>query len=193
MANINIKKASVWVTTYKKYSSGITKGGWFYLADYEDKEAFENHCKRLHKDEERPEFLFSDFSDIPKSFIDESRISDNFWLILEATKDLNEQELEAFNIWANLKEYDLEYYIKKGYDIKDRFMDSWRGTYETMTDYVIEYMDETGYFDEIKDKNKRHEIREYFDHEKYGEMLLMSDYYDFDDKQVFLNLDRGSN
>ena len=163
------------------------------LTDYNSKEEFIKACADLHKDENDPEYMFQSYENIPQSMCNESFISSYFWQVVNATKEMTEETLEAFNIWVNLKEYNIEDYIEKGYDIGERFSDSWRGKFETITHYAVEILEEQGYFDCISNEDIRKEIFEYFDHEKYGNNLIINDYIDYDNEHVFINLDRGSN
>ncbi len=79
--------ASVYVGTYNKYNNGSIAGKWMNLSDYESKEDFYKACRELHKDEKDPEFMFQDWESVPRSFIGESSISENFFELKNAIED----------------------------------------------------------------------------------------------------------
>ena len=57
--------AKVYVGTYRKYNNGSLAGGWLDLADYNDYGAFIAACKKMHEDENDPEFLIEDSEGFP--------------------------------------------------------------------------------------------------------------------------------
>lgn len=57
--------AAIYVGTYGKYANGSIFGKWLELEDYETAEDFYKECRRLHKDEHDPEFMFQDWEGIP--------------------------------------------------------------------------------------------------------------------------------
>jgi antirestriction protein len=85
---------AVYCGTYGKYSSGSIAGGWLNIEDYADKEDFYNACKKLHKDEADPEFMFQDWEGIPSAFISECDVDESLWLWL-ALDHGNKQEIAA--------------------------------------------------------------------------------------------------
>lgn len=106
----NLMQASVYVGTYGKYNSGSIAGKWLKLSKYESKNEFLQACKRLHRDESDPEFMFQDYENIPESMIDESFISDEIWTVFEILKKYDANLQEAFAEWceANGYEQDLQ-------------------------------------------------------------------------------------
>lgn len=106
----NLMQASVYVGTYGKYNSGSIAGKWLKLSKYESKNEFFQACRRLHKDESDPEFMFQDYENIPESMIDESFICDEIWTVLEILKKYDTNRQEAFAEWceANGYEQDLQ-------------------------------------------------------------------------------------
>lgn len=106
----NLMQASVYVGTYGKYNSGSIAGKWLKLSKYESKNEFLQVCKKLHKDESDPEFMFQDYEDVPESMIGESFISDEIWKVLAVLKKYDANRQEAFAEWceANGYEQDLQ-------------------------------------------------------------------------------------
>ncbi|WP_313190634.1 antirestriction protein ArdA [Sphingobacterium sp.] len=96
---INTSEARVYVGTYRKYNDGSIFGKWLDLSDYANSEEFYTACKKLHDNEEDPEFMFQDYENIPKGLIGECWISDNIFEVLEALEDMDETRKEAFLIW----------------------------------------------------------------------------------------------
>lgn len=74
-----LAKARVYVGTYRKYNEGSIDGAWLNLADYKSKNEFLEACRRLHKDEADPEFMFQDWEGIPSWMIRESSIDAEVW------------------------------------------------------------------------------------------------------------------
>lgn len=106
----NLMQASVYVGTYGKYNSGSIAGKWLQLSKYESKNEFLQMCKRLHKDESDPEFMFQDYENVSDSMIGESFISDEIWKVLAVLKKYDANRQEAFAEWceANGYEQDLQ-------------------------------------------------------------------------------------
>ncbi|WP_052045006.1 antirestriction protein ArdA [Prevotella amnii] len=106
----NLMQASAYVGTYGKYASGSIAGKWLQLSKYESKNEFLQTCKRLHKDESDPEFMFQDYENVSDSMIGESFISDEIWKVLAVLKKYDANRQEAFAEWceANGYEQDLQ-------------------------------------------------------------------------------------
>lgn len=74
----------LYVGTYAKYAAGSLKGAWLDLAKFENAEAFEAACRRLHKDEMDPEFMFQDVEtseDWEEGLYSESAIPREWWAL----------------------------------------------------------------------------------------------------------------
>lgn len=106
----NLMQASAYVGTYGKYASGSIAGKWLQLSKYESKNEFLQVCKRLHKDESDPEFMFQDYENVSDSMIGESFISDEIWKVLAVLKKYDANRQETFAEWceANGYEQDLQ-------------------------------------------------------------------------------------
>ena len=74
----------LYVGTYAKYAAGSLAGAWLDLADYADADAFERACRRLHRDERDPEFMFQDVEaseDWEQGLYSESAIPREWWAL----------------------------------------------------------------------------------------------------------------
>lgn len=71
--------ARVYVGTYHKYNSGSIEGAWLSLSDYANRDEFYAACRKLHKDEADPEFMFQDWEGVPSWMIGESHIDAEVW------------------------------------------------------------------------------------------------------------------
>lgn len=91
MEKSKLLKARVYVGTYKEYNNGSLFGEWMNLADYQSKEEFLDACKDLHSDEDEPEFMYQDYSNIPDGMINESYIDPRIFGIIQCAKDMMTQ------------------------------------------------------------------------------------------------------
>jgi len=172
---IKMAAASVYVGTYSKYNNGSIFGKWLNLSDYADKSEFYEACKKLHKDEDDPEYMFQDFENIPSELISESWISDNIFNIMEGFENLEESLKEPFLIWCNnghrsfLEDFD---------DLINSFEDDYVGEYGSEEDFARELIEERGDLTDF--------VKQYFDYESYARDLFCGDYWS-DGGYVFLN------
>ncbi|MDL2257101.1 antirestriction protein ArdA [Bacteroidales bacterium OttesenSCG-928-I14] len=172
----NLSEARIYVGTYAKYNNGSIFGEWLDLSDYSDKEEFYDACRKLHSDEEDPEYMFQDWENIPEALISESWISDNLFEIIEAISDLSESNQEAFFIWldngsCNLDRNDIHQLI-------DSFQDDYQGVYQTEEEYAYEVVEQCYDLPEF--------ALRYFDYDSFARDLFISDYW-FEDGHVFRN------
>jgi antirestriction protein len=73
---------SVYVGTYAKYNHGDLSGAWLDLDDYSDKEEFLAACKKLHADEEEPEFMIQDKEEVAfDDLVSESYVDGRIWAV----------------------------------------------------------------------------------------------------------------
>ena len=72
-------KPRLYVGTYAKYNNGSIAGEWVDLEQFDCKEDFYKYCKKLHKNEHDPEFMFQDFEGFPKDMYSESGIDDRLF------------------------------------------------------------------------------------------------------------------
>lgn len=146
----NLMNASAYVGTYGKYNSGSIAGKWLQFSKYESKNEFLQTCKRLHKDESDPEFMFQDFENVPDSMIGESFISDEIWKVLAILKKYDVSRQEAFAEWCEANGYEQDLQAIKEFStikfkknslpheflLKEEFAKIW-GNDKEMQDYCL--------------------------------------------------------
>ena len=86
----------LYVGTYAKYNAGSIAGAWLDLDKFKDAEEFEATCRRLHKDERDPEFMFQDVETDPgcdwqEGLYSESSMPRDYWK-LKAEHDAAKRE-----------------------------------------------------------------------------------------------------
>lgn len=96
MAKLAILDAAVYCGTYKKYNEGSLDGGWLHLGRYQNGEAFLEACKKLHADEDEPEFMYQDSEYLPDEFYSESCIYPEVFEVIQAIKSMNADKQAAF-------------------------------------------------------------------------------------------------
>ena len=176
MTTINIADAAIYVGTYKKYNEGSIFGKWLKLSDYADKKEFYKACKKLHKDEQDPEYMFQDYENIPQSLVGESWLSDRFFEVKNGIENLAESQKKPFLIWCNngcgdLSQEDID-------DLISAFESEYIGEYDSEEDYARERVEER---DDLTDFAKQ-----YFDYEAYAIDLFMGDYWS-EGRYIFQN------
>lgn len=145
----------IYIGTYAAYNSGSLRGGWLFLDDYDDSEAFYEACRQLHKAEADPELMFQDWEGIPDNFIDESELSPDYWSWREIVEN-SHLDREVFDAAAEI-------------DIPaDEVEECYAGEYSTRADLAAELLDDTGELDQIPEN-----LRHYFDYDSYGRDLLL--------------------
>lgn len=96
MAKLAILDAAVYCGTYKKYNEGSLDGEWLHLGRYQDNAAFLEACKKLHADEDEPEFMYQDSEYLPDEFYSESCIYPEVFEVIQAIKSMNADKQAAF-------------------------------------------------------------------------------------------------
>ena len=96
-ADLNSLNPALYVSTYRKYNSGILNGGWVDITSFSNGDEFMKYCvTELHKDEDDPELMFQDHQNFPEYLYGESMSSKEIDEILEWWKNENaEREQEA--------------------------------------------------------------------------------------------------
>ena len=144
------------------------------LSDYSDKEEFYKACRELHRDEADAEYMFQDWDNVPEGLIGESWISENLFALRDAVEDLDDTEQEAFFVWCNYKNRDLE---GENADFLVRnFRDEYQGQYGDEEDFADRIVEECYDLPEF--------AKTYFDYSQFAGDLFMCDYW-FDDGFVF--------
>ena len=118
--------SKIYVTTFSKYNSGSAQGSYLDPQDYYDREDFLEACQELHRDEEAPEFMFTDFPEIG-GLITESDIDSKLWDVLE----LSPHEREIVAVYCSV------------YSIKEKSVEhilgSFEGTFDSHADFAEEH------------------------------------------------------
>jgi antirestriction protein len=175
-------EAKIYVGTYGKYNGGSIKGAWLDLTKYADKKAFVKACKKLHKGEHDPEYMYQDYEgvlhDMPKTWISESHLSEQVFEFMEHYKD-DEEKGEAFLNWISHVGYtgDFDYLVSQ-------FDEAYEGEYDNEKAYA-EYLAEQNGWYAVMEKAKINVY--YFDEAAYARDLFMSDYF-YSGGVVFRNL-----
>lgn len=152
-------KPQVYVGTYAKYNDGSIFGAWVDLSSFDSHDAFIEHCKALHKDEQDPELMFQDYEGFPEYYYNECEIDPDLW-----------------DNYINLDDDDkllLEAYIDATGDNDatiDDARDSFYGKFDSDFDFAYDYIESTGLLSGLDESIKR-----YFDYETFTGDLL----YDF--------------
>jgi len=168
MKTKTVNTPSIYVGTYSKYNNGSLEGKWMDLTDYSDKDEFLQACQELHKDESDPEFMFQDYENIPEAFISESGIDENFWNYINAIKELDGDDLEAFEIWmSNDSSRDLSEDVE---GLIEQFRDDYCGHFKNgLEDYAYELVQDCYFTKETPDIFIR-----YFDYTSFARDLELN-------------------
>ena len=159
-------EASVYVGTYAKYAGGSIEGAWLDISDYESKADFIEACRKLHEDEDEPEFMFQGWEHIPSDLISENYISS---LIFKLKSILLADEEDPFITWVGeYSDWDnLWGNIDKSVET---FREQYCGEWDSEEDYAEELFNEF-YAYEIPTH-----LRCYIDYEAFARDLFMDGY-----------------
>ena len=142
--------ARLYVGTYAKYNSGSIAGAWLDLEDYRDKEEFLTACAELHKDESDPELMFQDFEGFPKSYYNESSVSDDLWAWLE----LDESDRELLTVYTE--------HVRDDGTI-EQARDAFAGKADSESDWAAQWLEDTGGLAGVPEH-----LQNYIDYEAYA-------------------------
>lgn len=123
--------ASVYVSTYGKYADGSLEGTWIDLQSFGDASQAMDFLRRLHSDEEDPEFMFQDYSNLPRALYHES---------------MNEDDLVKIYEWLSLEEDERDM-VKEYWDEHDGMTEI-----QDIIDRCVYHGDPNDYFDELADE-----------------------------------------
>lgn len=159
----------VYVGTYAKYNEGNLGGAWLELEAYADHEEFMEACKKLHEDEDDPEFMFQDTEDIPPSLCNRDYINPGCWDVIEAREEHGKDAVDAyiriFDEWDEIK-----------------FRDTYRGDHNSWADFAAYVASETGIFN-----NASEVLQTYFDYEAFGRDMRLSGEFHEENGHYFSN------
>lgn len=122
MRQLDIRRAAVYCSTYKKYISGNLGGAWINLANYSSAREFYAKCAEIHKDEADPEFMFQDAGHLPAELYCEESVYSEYWTVINEVKAWPPEKEEAY----------CDYLGENGFpaccDSLDEFLDNYTGT-----------------------------------------------------------------
>lgn len=148
--------------TYGKYNAGNITGMWVNLStfggNYEDFEAF---CLAIHADEEAPELMYQDHTNIPDSLYQESMGENGFNKIMEYCELCEEYNVFAVN----------DFLERWSPEDLDRMPDAYVGVYYSREEFAEEKADE------VFDLPNMGEIAQYFDYKAYARALFTGNYH----------------
>ena len=130
---------AIYVGTYHKYScKNSLYGLWIDLTTFDEYDELCDFCRRLHCDENDPEYMTQDFENYPKSLYHEGGIptAEEFERINEYAA-LSDEKKEAFEIY--LDNYNENATIEE-------FEERYEGKYESGEDFAEYLCEECGYF-----------------------------------------------
>lgn len=150
------EEPSVYVGTYAKYNNGSIDGEWVKLTDFDTYDEFVDYCRKLHSDEDDPEFMVQDFEGFPRAWYHESGLptEEEFDKIVELG-NMDDDEREAYE--AYLGEFDGDF---------DDFRERYQGKYDSEEDFAQQLLDDVGMPDDLEN---------YFDYDAFGRDMM----YDF--------------
>lgn len=147
--------------TYGKYNAGNLRGMWVNLSTFDSYKDFEAFCLSIHADENDPELMYQDHTNIPDSLYQESMGKKGFEKIMEYR-----EMCEEYNIFA-VDDF-LEWLSPEDLD---RMPDAYVGVYFSREEFAEEKADEEF------DLPNLGEIALYFDYEAYTRTLFTGNYY----------------
>lgn len=134
---------AIYCGTYYKYNCGSLYGMWVDITTFDDYSEFCEFCRRLHHDENDPEFMVQDFEYFPKSWYHESGLptEEEFDRIKEYA-ELDDNEKEGYNAYLDN--------INEKADV-DEFRDHYEGKWDSPEDFAENLCEECGYFNNLPD------------------------------------------
>lgn len=148
----------VYVGTYAKYSEHNIYGEWFDLCDYADYNEFLEECKKLHADENDPEYMIQDVSTPIDIFEDEPTFAE-IRAFYEA-RDLAESSKNEHNL--DIDDLLYMYYTEPEFkedDIyaygDDEFEDGCEPNIDSQYSCFFDY---ESYYETIKQEHTSHEL-----------------------------------
>lgn len=147
--------------TYGKYNTFNVRGMWVNLSTFDDYEDFEAFCLAIHADEDDPELMYQDHTNIPNSLYHESMGEKGFVKIMEyreLCEEYNVFAVDDFLEWLSPEDL-------------DRMPDAYVGVYDSQEEFAEEKADE--------DFNLLNmgEISQYFDYKAYARALFTGNYH----------------
>lgn len=148
--------------TYGKYNSGNLRGMWVDVSTFDDYEDFANFCYAIHADEEDPELMYQDFSNMPGSLYHESMGEEGFNKIAkycELCDDYCVSAVDDFLEWDSTEDL-------------DNMHDAYVGVFDSKEDFAREIVSDCYDIEKMMGS-----LADYFDYEAFSRDLFMCDYY----------------
>ena len=147
--------------TYGKYNAGNLRGMWVNLSTFDSYKDFEAFCLAIHADENDPELMYQDHTNIPDSLYHESMGEKGFDKIMEYREMCEEYNVFAVDDFIEwLSPEDLE-----------RMPDAYVGVYFSREEFAEEKADE------VFNLPNMGEIAQYFDYKAYARALFTGNYH----------------
>ena len=147
--------------TYGKYNRFNVRGMWVNLSTFDNFEGFERFCLAIHADENAPELMYQDHTNIPDSLYQESMGEEGFNNIVKYCELCEEYNVFAVN----------DFLERWSPEDLNRMPDAYVGVYDTPMDFAYEKADEVFNLPNIGD------IALYFDYDAYTRTIFVNDYY----------------
>lgn len=147
--------------TYGKYNKFNVRGMWVNLSTFDSYKDFEAFCLAIHADENDPELMYQNHTNIPDSLYQESMGEKGFAKIMEYI-----EMCEEYNVFA-VDDF-LEWLSPEDLD---RMPDAYVGVYDSPEEFAEEKADE------VFDLPNMGEIAQYFDYKAYARALFTGNYY----------------
>ena len=133
----------IYVGTYNKYNNGSIYGEWLDLSNYSDIQELHAEMRKIHKDEEDPEFMFQDY-ECPDFFqklnlISECHISENIFEVIEIIENCS-YVIEVIEAYCNCI-YPNNETIE---EIIEKIEESYNGEYSNDNEFVQELLESCG-------------------------------------------------
>ena len=133
----------IYVGTYQKYNEGSLYGAWLDLEDYSDFEELHEAMRKLHQDEEDPEFMLQDYEclEIIKDLglISESYISEDIYEVMEAIENsyYDVEVIEAYMYCIGSPSNEI-------HDILKKVNESYYGEFSSDIGFTEQLLEDTG-------------------------------------------------
>ena len=150
---------AVYVGTYRKYNNGSLFGEWVTISDFDSYEDFMAYIRKLHADEDDPEFMYQDYEGFPRAWYSESDLSKETFDRIKEYSKLGEEEKDAYDAYCDLFDYS-EQSI-------DDFNSRYYGYFPTYTALAESYIDMAGGVENLG----RETLESNFDYESFGRQL----------------------
>lgn len=138
-----LQQFQIYVSTYAKYNSGSIYGAWLQLSDYSNYDELSQAMRKLHQDEDDPEFMFQDYECseffIKQKLISECYLSADIYEIAEQI-DSSNYAFEVVEAYAEC----MSYYHKDIEQLLESLTDSYYGEFESDEDFAQTTLEQDG-------------------------------------------------